>query len=203
MKKLTILISALCLSFAVTSSLSAQNHADKHNRGSRPKSQVRPTQNSRPGNIQHYSKNKVVVVNHRNGRSVTMLPAGHNKIVYKGRNYFYHAGYFYHHTGKKYWVIRPPFGIRIHVLPVGYHTVYFGTVPYYYYRGIYYHPVENEFETVEPDSGTVVPELPEDDVEKVTIDGKTYYKYDDVLYKQIVTDSGIQYQVVGKIDDDN
>jgi hypothetical protein len=47
----------------------------------------------------------------------------------------------------------------------------------------------------------VVPELPENDVEVVTIDGETYYEFDDILYKPLVTKEGVQYEVVGRLDD--
>ena len=59
----------------------------------------------------------------------------------------------------------------------------------------------NEYEVVEPSVGTVVPELPENDVEVVTIDGETYYEFDDILYKPLVTKEGVQYEVVGRLDD--
>ena len=74
-------------------------------------------------------------------------------------------------------------------------------LPHYYYRGVYYRQVNNEYEVVEPSVGTVVPELPENDVEVVTIDGETYYEFDDILYKPLVTKEGVQYEVVGRLDD--
>ena len=48
--------------------------------------------------------------------------------------------------------------------------------------------------------GTIVPELPEDDVEKVMIDDKTYLEYDGVLYKEIPTETGLQYEVIGQLE---
>ncbi len=67
--------------------------------------------------------------------------------------------------------------------------------------GTYYREVGSEYEAVEPVVGTIVPELPEDNVDEITIDGQTYYEYDDMLYKAIVTSTGIEYEVVGKLGD--
>ena len=35
----------------------------------------------------------------------------------------------------------------------------------------------------------------------MNIDGNVYYAFDDVLYKSIVTTDGVQYEVVGRLDD--
>ncbi len=77
----------------------------------------------------------------------------------------------------------------------------FGAVPHFYYMGTYYRQNNNEeYETVEPAVGAIVPELPDHDVDEVTIDGKTFFEYDNVLYKSVVTNDGVQYEVVGKLD---
>jgi len=77
----------------------------------------------------------------------------------------------------------------------------FGAVPHFYFMGTYYKQVNEEYETVQPAVGTIVPELPDHNVEEVTIDGKTYFEYDNILYKTVVIKSGVQYEVVGKLDD--
>jgi hypothetical protein len=151
--------------------------------------------------IRRYPKNRVVVVRSRPVRTVTVLPVGYTTIVYRNRNYYHHAGYFYRYNNNIYTVIAPPMGIRVKVLPVGYRTFVVGGVTRYYYGGVYYTQVADEYETSEPVIGTIVPELPMDDVEEVTIDGQTYYAYDDILYKSVVTKDGVQYEVAGKLDD--
>jgi hypothetical protein len=67
--------------------------------------------------------------------------------------------------------------------------------------GTFYREAGKEYEAVEPTVGAVVPDLPEHNVEEVTIDGKTFYEYDHILYKSIVTEDGLKYEVVGKLDD--
>lgn len=147
-----------------------------------------------------YSRTKVVVVKPRRVRTVTVLPNGYSAVMFGGRNYYYHGGSFFRLNGGVYTVIAPPIGIHIRILPVGYRRVVIGGAPYFYFEGVYYRQIGNEYETVEPTSGTRAPELPMDDVDKVTIDGQTYYEYDQVLYKPVVTDNGVQYEVAGKLD---
>lgn len=151
--------------------------------------------------VNRYPRNKVVVVKPRKVYNVTVLPTGYTTIIYGKRNYYCHNGYFYHYHDNIYTTIVPPFGLRIKVLPFGYRSVFIAGVPHYYYRGVYYMQRDNEYEVVEPKVGVIVPELPEDNVEEVTIDGNVYYAFDDILYKSIVTTDGVQYEVVGKLDD--
>lgn len=161
----------------------------------------KPNNTSKIVSANRYPRNKVVVVKPRVVHTVKVLPVGYTQVFYGKRNYYCHGGYYYHYHNGIYRTIVPPFGFRIGFLPIGYRTVYINTLPHYYYRGIYYRQVNNEYEVVEPTVGTVVPELPENDVEVVTIDGETYYEFDDILYKTLVTKEGLQYEVVGKLDD--
>lgn len=151
--------------------------------------------------VVRYSRAKTVVVKPRKVRVINTLPVGHATVLFGGRNYYYHGGLYYHLVGASYALLAPPFGLRIGVLPAGYFRVRFGGVPFFYYRGVYYQSVGAEYEVVEPQVGMVVPELPEDDVEEVTIDGKTYYEHNGILYDSIVTKKGVQYKVVGKLED--
>ncbi|MDJ1485192.1 DUF6515 family protein [Cytophagaceae bacterium YF14B1] len=185
----TLLISLLT---SVESDLFAQRHA--HRRVER----VRVVR-ARP--VRRYPRAKVVVVRPRRVRTVTVLPAGHVTVVSRGRNYYYYNGFYHTQVNNVYTVIAPPRGVRIRVLPVGYTNIVIGGTPHYYYQGAYYKQVDNEYETIEPVIGTVVPNLPEDNVDEVTIDGENYYEFDDLLYKPVVTASGTQYEVVGNLDD--
>ena len=55
--------------------------------------------------------------------------------------------------------------------------------------------IETTYEVVEPPTDAIVPELP-DGAEKVTIDGKVYYKYADALYEPIYVEGILQYKVI-------
>lgn len=151
-------------------------------------------------NINHYQRKNVVVVKPRTVERIKVLPSGYHTVLYGKRKYYCHGGYYYNYYNGFYTPVFPPFGFRISLLPVGYHTIYIGGFPRYYYRGVYYRQIDNQYETIAPETGTLVPELPEYNVEEVTIDGMTYYAYDDILYKPVVTKDGVQYEVVGILD---
>lgn len=149
----------------------------------------------------HYSRKKVVVVRPRKVRTFGVLPAGHTTIVFRGTNHYCHTGRFYRKHLNNYLLIAPPIGIRVTVLPIGYRRIMIGTRPCFYYQGVYYAKQDNEYEVIEPSTGAMVPDLPEDLTEEVTIDGKTYYEYDNYLYKLVQTKEGPMYEVVSKLDD--
>jgi len=152
---------------------------------------------SRPG----FFRSSVVVVRPRCFRTVSVLPFGCITLNHRRRDYYFHNGLYYQGAPSGFAVVAAPFGLRIRVLPLGYRRVMFGAVPHYYYMGTYYRQInDQEYETVEPAVGAIVPELPDHNVDEVTIDGKTFFEYDNVLYKSVVTDGGVQYEVVGKLD---
>ena len=72
------------------------------------------------------------------GYRVTVLPAGHVAIAFRGGRYFFHSGVWFQLAGPGYVVVRPPLGIVLPVLPAAYTTVWVGGVPYYYANDIYY-----------------------------------------------------------------
>jgi hypothetical protein len=178
-----------------------KHHSNQHNNHTNvyKKKQVVVTRNNsiRP---HFYPRNKVVVVQKRNYRSYTVLPAGYKIVYCRGKKYHYQNGYYYSFFGNAYNIVPAPIGIRINLLPVGYKQIFVLGVPYFYYKGTYYKKVKNTYETVAPTVGTVVPELPDEDVEKVMIDDNTYYEYDGILYKQIPTETGLQYEVIGNLE---
>lgn len=182
-------------------SIFAQKHPEKHNKNT--KTHRVQKYNNKPSHVKAYKypRNKVVVIKKRNIRTVAVLPVGHTTILFKGRNYFYDAGYYYNFVGNTYSLIAPPIGIRIKILPPDHKKIFINKVPHFYYMGVYYKQIDNEYQIVEPTIGTVVPELPTDNVEEITIDGNKYYEYDNFLFKAIVTENGVQYEVVGKLDE--
>ncbi|GEM_PF-1202782 len=148
-----------------------------------------------------YSRSRVVVVKHRRVNKVNKLPAGYRTYNLNGRKYYRHNGYYYHYVGGTYSIISSPRGLRVTVLPKGYRKVVIRNKPHFYYRGTYYVQAGKEYEVVEPKEGTVVSELPEYNVEEITIDEKTYFEIDNILYQPVSTEEGSQYKIVGKLED--
>jgi hypothetical protein len=201
-KSITNILMISFLSFVVSWSYGQRSHHSNqnNNHSNKHKKKKIVVTNYKPIRPYYYPRNKVIVVQKRSYRSFSVLPAG-KKIVYcRGKKYHYHNGYYYSYYGNKYNIIPAPIGIRISILPLGYKQIFFSGIPYFYYRGTYYKEVNNVYETVAPSVGTIVPELPEDDVEKVMIDDKTYLEYDGVLYKEIPTETGLQYEVIGQLE---
>ncbi|WP_353780010.1 DUF6515 family protein [Winogradskyella sp. 3972H.M.0a.05] len=139
----------------------------------------------------------------RHRRVIRTLPVNHVRIVYRGMPYFYYSGIYYTSYGDEYIVVLPPRGFRISVLPVGHVRIVVGPTVYFYHSGIYYVEStetnveeEGKYEVTQPPVGTVVTEIHEDS-EEVSVDGKTYYEYNDVLYKKRIDNEGdITYEVV-------
>jgi len=204
-KSITSILIITSLMFVVSFSFGQHKQHSNHNNNhynhvnDNRKKKIVVTQN-KPIRPNFYPRNKVIVVQKRNYRSYNVLPRGYKVIYHRGKKFHYHNGNYYSYYSNRYHIIPPPIGIRISILPVGYKQIFFAGIPYFYYRGAYYQKVNDNYETVAPSVGTIVPELPEDDVEKVTIDDNTYYEYDGVLYKQIPTETGLQYEVVGNLE---
>ncbi|MFI3331420.1 MAG: DUF6515 family protein [Rikenellaceae bacterium] len=103
--------------------------------------------------------------------------------------------------GNKSVLIAPPVGLVVNILPGGYRTFVYGGLPYYFCSGVVYvRNNNNEYEVVKAQNGMVVPELPDEGVSRFVIDNALYFKYDNVVYKQIPTTEGLQYEVVGSIE---
>ena len=202
MKNWWIFIAIICGLTLLNGNLLAQRNPEKQ------KKTVKTVRVAKPNHkkvavvkTNQFSRNKVVVIKQRNVRTIPTLAVGYTKVAFKGRNYYYHGGRYYDYSNNYYTVIAPPRGVRVKSLPIGNRRILIGNVPHYYYMGTYYRVVENEYETVQPKVGTIVPELPEYNVDEITIDEQTYYEYDNMLYKPIVTISGVQYEVVGSLED--
>ncbi|MBI3235814.1 MAG: hypothetical protein HYZ42_17550 [Bacteroidetes bacterium] len=204
MKTIYILLFLLCLTSFFTADLSAQqkhsNHQKGHqgNRGGTMKQGHVKQKKTVVINSNRYPRNRAVIVKKRTYWSAPRMNAGHTKLIYNGRNYFYQNGRYYHYRNNNYIVIAPPSGIRLSILPIGYHRLLLGSSVYYYYFGTYYREVDHQYITIRPMIGSIVPELPEYNVDEITIDGVTYYEYDHMLYKPIVTSTGVQYEVISE-----
>ena len=152
--------------------------------------------------VKHYPRENTVIVTNRPERRVTEIHEDHHRVSYRGIDYSYDNGRYYRVNNGVYIVTTPPRGIRVGIIPNGFLTLMVGTLPYYYYGGVYYREIDRDnYEVVDPPMGAIVPELPADDVRAVVIGGKTYFEYDNILYKTVVTSSGVQYKVIGTLDD--
>ncbi|QGY44625.1 hypothetical protein GM418_13415 [Maribellus comscasis] len=96
------------------------------------------------------------------------------------------------------WYPRPLPGVVVTTLPVHYTVCYAGVNPYYYSDGIYYvkEAKTDAYKVVRPPVGTIVPALPEDAKQNV-LDGKVYFEFQTVIYKEIETEEGVRFEVVG------
>jgi hypothetical protein len=89
----------------------------------------------------------------RVGYSVTVLPAGHIALTFRGSPFFFHSGVWYRRSGPRFVVVRPPVGIVVPILPPGYSTVVAAGVPYYYADDVYYEQATGGYAVVAPPAG--------------------------------------------------
>jgi hypothetical protein len=117
MKRGFIITLVICILALFTNNLFAQKHPEKHRKVVKTTKVHRTYHNKKVKvvKVHKYPRNKVVVVHQRRVRTVPVLPEGHATIVFKGRNYYYHGGYYYNYFGNTYTVIAPPIGIRIKI----------------------------------------------------------------------------------------
>nr|WP_293294509.1 DUF6515 family protein [Allomuricauda sp.] len=83
-------------------------------------------------------------------------------------------------------------------LPRYYVPVYHAGNPYYYSNGVFYVKIEDSegYRVILPPVGAIVSSLPIQ-AKETLIDGKNYYEYEDVIYKRIIIEENVKYEVVG------
>ncbi len=129
---------------------------------------------------------------------VSRVPSKATVVKHKGATLHISNGKYYKSVGGKYQLVAAPFGLRVSVVPPKHSIFKFRDLAYLYAAGVIYRQISsNEYEVVEPQLGMMVPELPDYNVSEVVIDGVIYFEFDDVLYMQVPTTSGLQYEVVG------
>lgn len=126
--------------------------------------------------------------------TVTYTPVKHN-----GVSYYVNGSKYYKKVNSRYVLVTPPIGLRVSILPALYSLLTYNNRNYYYSDGVVYQQYNNEYTVVKPEEGMVIPALPDVNVREVVIDGMIYFEFDGVLYKQIPTTSGLQYQVIGNL----
>jgi len=118
-------------------------------------------------------------------------------IRYHGHDYRYSGGRFYAKHQHGYRMVPPPHGIRVSYIPEGYVALKVTGVPYFYFEGVYYRHNSSGryYEVVPAPMGAVVPYLPGERVRRVKYEGRNVYKYDNVIYRPVATESGVRYRV--------
>ena len=146
------------------------------------------------------------------------LPFGAIMVSMGGVHYHYYNGYYYRPHTNGYILVEPPIGLVVPILPPGSVNVIIGRRPYYMYEGIYYMPVISGYQVIERPAEVIVetapvattktpdvttepaPTVKTGEYEKITIEGKIYYKKDNSYYKARVDDKGeVVYEKVGEL----
>ncbi|MFI3266145.1 MAG: DUF6515 family protein [Rikenellaceae bacterium] len=154
------------------------------------------TQNKTPD-----KKSEKVVVKNSRVKSVNKIsPKKYTAVKHNGYTVYASNNKYYRKVNDKYIHVMPPFGLKVSLLPTHRTLFNFGNKVYYCAAGAIYQKLSStEYIVVEPEVGMVVPELPEVNVREVSIDGYIYFEFDDIIYKQVPTTQGIQYEVVGSL----
>ena len=141
---------------------------------------------------------------HRPGYVVHTLPRLAITLTVGGLLFYYADGIYYRHATSGFIVAVPPAGLIVTTLPVGYTVFVLGGMTYYYYADVYYvwdsyrggyRVVEAPLDTAGYRPGDVVEILPDGAI-SVTINGRQYYRYNNVYFMQAIQNNGIVYIVV-------
>ncbi len=190
MKRIILMVMSLMVMLVATNS-------GVYAKSKSPQKQV--TQKSAPSKST-YKGSPVTVVKSPAPKSVAKLPSNRYSVKHNGVDYYRSGSKFYKMVNGRFVLTVLPFGLRVPMLPVVHTVIRFNNHNYYCAEGVIYQESGDEFEVVEPQMGMIVPELPEYNVNIVSINSKTYSEFDGVLYEQIPTTSGLQYKVVGTLD---
>jgi len=147
---------------------------------------------------------KPVPYYYRPGYVTRTIPRVAVTISLGGLLFYYADGIYYRHATSGFVVALPPVGLVITTLPVGYTVFLYSGITYYYYADVYYvwdgyrggyRVVEAPIDTGAYRPGDVVDSLP-DGAYSVTINGRQYYRYNDLYFMQAIQDNRIIYIVV-------
>ena len=78
---------------------------------------------------------------------IASLPREHERIVVRGKEYFYGHGVFYRSSPGGFVIVAAPIGARVKVLPEGFASITVGAGPLFFHFGTYYryNPVERDY----------------------------------------------------------
>ncbi|MFI3262686.1 MAG: DUF6515 family protein [Rikenellaceae bacterium] len=187
MSKIILFAFALfSLSIISTENTFAQN--------SRKKTEVnkKNNKNNTKQTIKQVSKPKQVTVH--------TLPPKYVTVKHNGLTYYRSGSNYYKKINSKYVLVAPPVGLITTIANTVLKTIIHNNKTYYTSGGIIYQQKgNNNYVVTQPEYGMIVPELPEVNVREVYVDGTIFFEFENVLYKQIPTSQGVQYQVVGTL----
>ena len=141
------------------------------------------------------------------GHRVSYLPHGYVVRHIGGRPYYYYDGIYYRpYRYGGYYVCRPPLGtvFAATLFDAAMTAVAINTIrdeinraveDYYYQNGVFYTRENDEYRVVEAPVGAQIDQIPSD-YEEVQINGETYYKVEDTLYKPTVVNGRLVFEVV-------
>ncbi len=145
---------------------------------------------------------RAVVVKYPKVTTVRKMPSASVAIRHNNISFHVSGGRYYRNVRGKFFLTMPPIGLRVTTLPSSRVSFMYKRRLYFCSAGVIYIECEDGgYEVASPEVGMVVPELPEVGIRELSIDDKIYYEYDEILYKPIPTEDGIQYEVVGELSD--
>lgn len=95
---------------------------------------------------------------YRPGYVIDRFPDRHDRVGYRGQDYFFSGGYWYRPQGPRYVVVRPPYGIRVGYLPSYAEEVWVGSALFFLAAGAYYSYEASTQQYVVVQPPTVVPQ---------------------------------------------
>jgi len=88
-------------------------------------------------------------------------------------------------------------GTRVRRLPDGYRRRWWRNRFWYYGTDMWYVEDSDEYIATQPPLGMIVHAIPEGSVEH-TVDGRTYYEYNGVWFRPVMSGGGSSYEVVSR-----
>lgn len=126
------------------------------------------------------------------------VPPRVRPVYYGGVPYYFYNSRFCRMINGYYVICRPPLGAVIAYSL--FHTwrpviVIYNNRSYYYDDGTFYLPRNRDYVVVAPPVGALIAELPSR-YETIILEGRVYYKVDNVYYKEVVVNGYYWYEVL-------
>jgi hypothetical protein len=139
----------------------------------------------------------------RGGTSVSViasLPHGAIQVVFGNTHYNYYGGRYYRPYARGYTIVAPPVGIIVPVLPPDCQVIVIGNRRYYSYDNVYYDPMDGGYRVIDRPGDGYNTIAPASGYEKISIDGRTYYKRGGSYYRAVLDARGeVYYEKVGEV----
>lgn len=136
--------------------------------------------------------------NHHNFGGHMNIPPRIQPVFYGGVPYYFYNSVFCRMMNGYYVICRPPLGAVIaYSIFNTWHPVIVvhKNVRYYYDDGTFYLPRNRDYVVVAPPVGALVAELP-CNYETIVLEGRVYYKVDNVYYKEVIVNGYFWYEVL-------